>query len=384
MKILFITEKYPPIVCAGNRVYNLVKELSKKHDITVFTRKNNRWLFPMPLDRTIPQISKVKKIYFKINDSLFLLPTMILFRLNLISNSKFYFRNGKKTINKNKNLFNEFDLVIASGPSWHSFYLAEYLFDKYNIPFILDYRDPWISKNKLETNIQRRIINKAKKVVTVTKSCVNIIKNINNYNQNISIIENGVDLSIYKNLRVNQNKNKLLKIGFAGRFVNYHNVDKLLFAISKLPLNIKKNIIFEGCGSLYKKYKLLAKKLQITSNFYGHLSIDKMNNVLNKCDLLYTGNSNNNAIGGKFYNYLALNKPILLHTFNNSTLDIEVNQNKLGFVSYNIKELSLIIKNIYLNKKLLDKNNFKIEKYIQNYDWKILAKKYNWVIKDFK
>ena len=270
MKILFITEKYPPIVCSGNRVYNLVKELSNTHDITVMSRENNRWLFPMPVDNTIPKLQNVTEIGFKIYDSLLLIPTMILFKLKLISNSKFYFKNVKKIIDKNADKFSDFDLVIVSGPSWDSFKGAEYLFDKFNIPFILDYRDPWICRNKKELDIQKRIINKAKAVVTVTKKTIKQIKGITNYNKNIFIIENGVDLNLVKDLVTEKPKDNKLRIGFAGSFINYQNVDVLLKAISNLPKEIRENIIFEGCGGPFqKKYEVLSEKLGVVSNYYG-------------------------------------------------------------------------------------------------------------------
>lgn len=377
MKILFITEKYPPIVCSGNRVYNLVKELSVDYNITVMCRENNRWLFPMPVDDTIPKLQNVNEIGFKIHDSLLLIPTMILFKLKLISNSKFYFKNMKKIIDKNAENFSDFDLVIVSGPSWDAFKGAEYLFNKFNIPFILDYRDPWVCRNKKELDVQKRIINKAKAVVTVTNSFVKKIKQLTNYKKTVLVIENGVDLNSVKDLIAKKPNDNKLRIGFAGNFVNYHNVDILLRAISQLPKEIKENVIFEGCGGPFqKKYEKLSKKLGVVSNYYGHLSINEMNKVLINCDLFYLGNSNNNAVGGKFYNYLGLNKPILCYTFKNSQLDKEINSNKLGFLCFSELELAKKIEEIYNNKKLLSENNFEIKKHIKNYDWKILSKKY--------
>lgn len=382
MKILFITEKYPPIVCSGNRVYNLVKELSNTHDLTVMCRENNRWLFPMPVDDTIPKLQNVNEIGFKIHDSLLLIPTMILFKLKLISNSKFYFKNMKKIIDKNAAKFSDFDLVIVSGPSWDSFKGAEYLFDKCAVPFILDYRDPWICRNKKELDIQKRIINKAKAVVTVTTDYSLEIKDICNYKKSILVIENGVGLNCVKYLKTTKKKDSKLRIGFAGNFVNYQNVDVLLRAISQLPKEIKENVIFEGCGGPFEnKYKKFSKKLGVVSNYYGHLPINKMNEVLINCDLFYIGNSVKNAVGGKFYNYLSLNKPILCYTFKDSQLDKEIKNNKLGFLSYSESELTKKIEEIYNNKKLLSENNFNIKKYIKNYDWKELAKKYINLIK---
>lgn len=381
MKILIITEKYPPIVCSGNRIYNLVKHLSKNNEISVMCRENNRWLFPMPEDRTIPMLKNVKLIKFKIYDSLLLIPTMILFKLKLISNSKFYYKQIKNKIKNNKELFKDIDLVIASGPSWDVFKGAEYLFDTYDIPFILDYRDPWISRTKRELNIQKRIINKAKDVVTVTESFAKQIEKINNYSKKINIIENGVDLNNIKfNLKKKQDKK--LNIGYAGSLIEYQNVNKLCYAIYKLPKNIKKNITLNIYGEdLFNKYKKLSKKLKIKINLNGFLNNNKLIEKLNECDLFYIGHSINNSISGKFYVYLSLNKPILLFTNKSSQLNTILKKHKLGFINYNIEELSKTIEKIYKNRKLLNENNFEIKKYIKNYDWKILAKKYEKIIK---
>jgi glycosyltransferase involved in cell wall biosynthesis len=383
MKILFITGAYPPIVCAGNRVYNLVNYLSKEHEITVMFRKNKNILFfKMPEDHTLKKIKNITEIPYTINYNLILIPLRILFKLNLIPSMNVYFNKIKKIIDENSEEFSKFDLVIASGSPWDVFKVAEYLFDKFKIPFILDYRDPWISNNKATIKDQKRIINKAKAVVTVTNSCVGKIKQIANYKKDILIIKNGVDLNSVQGLK-KQIKDNKLRIGFAGNFVNYHNVDVLLRAMSKLPIEIKENIIFEGCGGPYqKKCERLSKKLGVVSNYYGHLSLDKMNKVLNNCHLFYLGTIINDAVSGKFYNYLSLNKPILCYTFKNSQLDKEIKNNKLGFVCYSESELTEKIKEIYNNRNMLSENNFKIKEYIRNYDWKVLAKKYINLIDD--
>lgn len=336
----------------------------------------------MPVDNTIPKLQNVTEIGFKIYDSLLLIPTMILFKLKLISNSKFYFKNVKKIIDENADLFSDFDLVIVSGPSWDAFKGAEYLFDKFNIPFILDYRDPWVCRNKKELDIQKRIINKAKAVVTVTNDYSLEIKDICNYKKSILVIENGVSFNSVKDLKQKKMKNNKLKIGFAGNFVNYQNVAVLLKSISNLPKEIRENIIFEGCGGPFeKKYKKLSEKLGVVSNYYGHLPINEMNRVLINCDIFYIGNSVKNAVGGKFYNYLVLNKPIICYTFKNSQLDKEIKNNKLGFLCYSESDLTKKIKEIYTNRKLLSENNFEIKKYIKNYDWNVLTKKYINLIK---
>ena len=385
MKILFITEKYPPIVVSGNRVYNLVKNLNKKHKITVFTRSKNRWFFPMPVDYNISQIKNLNKIHFNISDNFLLLPIMGLFKLGLISNSKFYFNSGKKVILKNKDLFSNFDIVVASGPSWHAFYLAEYLFDNFNLPYILDYRDPWISKNKNEVKIQKRIINKAKKVVTVTDFCVDQIKEINNYKNKINLIENGVNLDIFEKYYKNKSKPDKLYIGYAGTFANYQGFNDLLIAIDSLPKDIKKNIFLEVCGKDFNnKYRDLAKKKNIVSKFYGHVSQEKMGQILSKCDFLYCGHKIYNAVGGKIYTYLGLNKPILLNSKKDSQLDLEFKRNKLGRVSYSIKGLSENIKQIYIDKKNKKIKKYDLQKYIKNFDWSNLAKKYDKLIGDVK
>lgn len=377
MKILFITERYPPFVAAGNRVYYISKYFSNNHEVFVFTRKNDRLIRNYPKDNCF-NTNFVNKIYFNVHDNIFL---SLLNKIKILNRNSFYYVSGKKEIKKNEELFKNFDLIIASGPTWDAFYLAEYLFDKYNIPYILDYRDPWISNNNVVIKDQKRIINKAKAVVAVTNSFVGKIKQITNYKKDILIIENGVDLNSVKDLK-KQIKDNKLRIGFAGYFVNYHNVDVLLKAISNLPKDVRKNIIFEGCGGLHKKYEILSKKLGVVSNYYGHLSLDKMNKVLNNCHLFYLGNSNNNAISGKFYIYLSLDRPILCYTFENSELDKEIKNNKLGFVCNSESELTEKIKEIYNNRNMLSKNNFKIKEYIKNYDWKVLVKKYTNLIDD--
>ncbi len=381
-KILFITEKYPPQVNSGNRIYYLSKELSKKYDVSIIHRKNSRWLFPKPKDYSIPKIKKIKFIGYKVYDSILLIPKIILYKMRLIPHTHLHFNKIKKIIVKNVKYFQNFNLVICSGPPFKLYNAAEYLHDKFNIPFILDYRDPWISRTKKDLINQKRIINKASSVVTVTDFFAKEIKKITNYNKKINIIENGVDLSFFKNNYKQKINKQKIRIGYAGSFVPYQNIDILIKSVSKLPQEIKKNIVLEICGKYYsKKYINLAKKNKVNANFYGYLNLLEMNKTLNNCDLLYIGHSINSSVGGKLYTYLALNKPILCYTQKESQLDKEIKNNKLGFICYNIDQLSKTIENTYNNRKLLNNDNFKIEKYIKNYDWDILSEKYDILIK---
>jgi hypothetical protein len=384
MKILFITEKYPPIVCSGNRVYNLAKQFSKKHDVHIFCRGNNSWLSPMPEDHNIPKIQNVKVNTFKIKDSLFLIPIMILFKLKLISNSKFYFKSAIKEIKKKPDYFASFDLVITSGPSWHSFYIAEYLFDKYNMPFILDYRDPWIIRNKKEKIDQKRIASKAKKLVSVTKFYCGQIEKYTS--RKIDLIENGVDINFFKKFKLQSSKksSKNLIIGYAGSLISYQRIDDLILAISNINKSIRKNIYVYICGALNKhsgEYKKIAKKRNVNCLFYGHQDITSMAKILSKCDAFYLGNKIKNATSGKFYVYLAFNKFILAHTVKNSQLGGIFSKHNLGSVSYSVDQLSKNILKIYNNRTLL--NNLDCN-YIKEYDWKKLANKYNKLIKNIK
>jgi glycosyltransferase involved in cell wall biosynthesis len=383
MNILFITVSYPPIVCSGNRIYYLSRELSKNHNVTVMYRKNNRWLFPIPEDHTFPKIKSIKEIKFKLNDSLYLIPVTILYKLKLLSNTKFYFKSIKRIIDKDLS-FSKCDLVIASGPSWDSYKAAEYLYDKYKIPFILDYRDPWICRTKKDLLIQKRIVNKSIALVTVTHKYSKQIKLITNYKKNIYLIENGVDLSFFTG-KSNTKDSNFLKIGYAGSFVSYQNIDVLIKAVSILPKEIKSKVILEFCGKYNSVDNInLAKNLGVRANFHGHLNISNMKDVLKDCDLLYIGHSVENAVGGKLYIYLALNKPILCYTKRNSQLDLEIKKYGFGFISYNYKELSKSIQNLFENKNQINKKNKKIKNYIVNFDWKVLSKKYNDLIKELK
>jgi hypothetical protein len=378
--ILFITEKYPPFTCSGNRIYNLSKHLSKNHNITILCRQNNNFLFPINIDKTIPLLKNIKIINFKIYDDLLLLPSKLLYKLKLIKqfNQTSYINQIKKIVNNNSQIFSNFNLIIASAPSWDSFKGAEYLHDKFNIPFILDYRDPWIPRNKKELNSQKRIINKAKAIVTVNNYVSKEIKEISNYKKKITIIENGSDKDLFSKLvqKKISNKNKI-NIGYAGSLITYQNIDKLFYAVANQLENIKKNIVINIFGKdQFKKHSHLAKKLKINVKLNGFTPQNILKEKLNICDLFYIGHSINNATSGKFYIYLALNKPILLLTSKKSQLDVIFKNNKLGFINYNVDELSKTIYKIYNNKKLLNKNKFNIKKYIKNYDWKILAKKY--------
>ena len=217
---------------------------------------------------------------------------------------------------------NKVDCITATGEPFILFRYASKLSKKFNIPWIADYRDPWVqsgrSLNKLQKvwNIynEKRFLKNASAITTVSVFCKKLIST-NIKNKDFYIITNGYEDTIIKNVEEITQNFKVLNIGFAGMIYDYHPLESFLRVVNEFVQN--DNAI---CANFYGINKSVEIEQLITDKYSTLKNCIKICPKLKNSDLVQELAKNNalllfndyEILGTKIYDYLAVKRLMLL------------------------------------------------------------------------
>lgn len=300
----------------------------------------------------------------------------------------------KKELNSEK-----YDVIICSIPPYTASDLAVKIKNNYsNIPVILDLRDPWsINPYKIYPTAFHKYLDKKKELKNIKKMDGLIsayqstldyyYKTIKETENKFNItISNGYDDDDFINIVARQlKKPEYFNIAFSGSFYSHLNYPHLLFeSIAKL----KKEgfiIIFHHVGSSVYDVKALSKKYDIEDQIvlWGYRNHNECLEILKSMDafIFILDSKYTNAdktLGGKVYEYLKFNKPILglvpkkgeaaelIDKTMSGVICESSNTDKIAVALKNLKSAEFKYKNIeeYSRKNLAIKLNDYLEKII--------------------
>ncbi len=223
---------------------------------------------------------------------------------------------------------NEIEVVISSGPPHSMHLIAMELKRKLNIKWIADFRDPWTNidfyKDLMLTNwadkkhhrLEKEVLQKADEIITIGKTIASELEIIRG--KKVHVITNGFDSEDFST--ASQNANEDFSIIHIGSINSDRNHEIFWRGISELMsdnagFNKKLKIIFIGKLD-YSVYEVIEKyNLKEKVEIISYLPHDEAVNYLSTASLLYLPlNNTPNAKGilsGKFFEYLAVGKPIL-------------------------------------------------------------------------
>lgn len=294
----------------------------------------------------------------------------------IISNSIAWFIAYKVAIEKIMQKKSVNVLFFSGGPFYY-FPLGIYFSRKHNVPYLLDFRDPWHRSDVYFKNIKSRIANsfrgiceriavsRAKLVVNVTKSLTEEYRSkyrsinsdrfvtvFNGYNENSAICSTTQDTYV---------SNDALNIGIFGKFA-YYNISHLkwLFeAVSDLQPILNKKIIIYYLGQeqdILKEAKLYSLDKNI--RHLGYVDYSEGLNLLAKLDMLVLNNRYRKNLGTKIFDYIYVNKPIIAITDLNSDISSILNNFNAGFTVNSREELKKAIQTIdNMEQKILDQDD---------------------------
>ena len=264
--------------------------------------------------------------------------------------SQFLLINGPKKniyygaenyINKEK-----IDLIIATGDPFILFNYATRLSEKFNIPWIADYRDPWSQDIPLQKKFilkkwshfnEKKILKTVASIITVSQFVADKIA-LNDTKSKIHIIPNGFDPEIIHNIsKINQNSSNLT-ISYAGTIYNWHPIEIFFNSLDeflKLNAEVKLNLNFYGINNQNDIKKILAKYPTVKKciEFHPRIPNAKLLTKLAESNLLLLFNYYS-FMGTKIYDYLGLRRKILF------CFTDDENALKLKDKYYNIDESS--------------------------------------------
>lgn len=219
---------------------------------------------------------------------------------------------------------NKVDAIIATGEPFVLFRYASMLSSEFDIPWIADYRDPWSnnagrSKTKLtywfNAQNERRTLSNATRITTVSDFLRRKIEQIIG-ERPITILPNGYNETVFEKLEAIPQNSETLTISLAGTLYNWHPYLSFLEVIAnylqRQPTK-KLKIVFYG-NNKSEEINQLIKELPVLKEivvFYPRLSHEKLVAKIATSNVLLLFNDYA-IMGTKIYDYLALNRRIIL------------------------------------------------------------------------
>ena len=290
---------------------------------------------------------------------------------------------------------NKIDVIITTGPPHSVHLIGLQLKKKLNIPWIVDFRDPWtqidyfhqlpLTKGSIKKHckLEKEVVSSANTVIVVGKT---MNKNYQRFNKNIVTITNGFDLESNENSVELDSKFTITHIGLMNADRNPSMLWEVLAEICKTNIDFKNDFQLKLIGKIDASVTKKINEFKLSNNveivaYVSHnkvLEFQKKSQVL----LLIVNNvpSAKSIITGKIFEYLSAKRPILAIAPKNGDLAEILNKSCAGVViNFDEKEhLKRTILKLYnqFKSNLLQVNSKGIEKYHR----KALTKKVSEII----
>ena len=232
------------------------------------------------------------------------------------------YRVAKKIFKQHK-----IDAIITTGPPQSTHLIGERIKNNFNLPWIVDLRDPWTTvfynslfprteNSKLkDKRMEDRIVKSADAITVVSEG---LVSEFQSRNENISLIYNGYDESDF-NITKRKSIDKF-KITYVGNLMSNQNIESFWAALSNLINKnkiFKEKIVLELVGNIDPSVYLSIKQFGLKSYIKKVGFVDHHQSVkymINSDLLLFViPNSEDNfkIITGKLFEYLATGNDIL-------------------------------------------------------------------------
>lgn len=225
---------------------------------------------------------------------------------------------------------NKIDVIFATAPPYTDFLIAYELSKKYDIPFVIDYRDLWVDnpyhffptpyhRNKNE-QLEHEILAHADRIIVTTRFAKEtMLKHYKFLNHlDISIIPHGFDHEDFEKVETQENQNKKLIITHSGLFQDDRTPKYFLKALVeafKQKPELKDLIEVRFVGLMRPSHTKLISKLKLEYNckLIGYVTHSESIRLLLESDVLWLMMKDNVRSPGKLYEYIGAGKPILIN-----------------------------------------------------------------------
>lgn len=379
MKILMLSSYLPyPLTDGGNiRLYNLLKNLSKKHDITLICEKRSH-----QTQKDIDEINKICKKIITINrpkvwSTKNIVKTALSINPLLITSHT----NKEMTeIIKQELLENKFDLIHVE-----TFYVMQNL-PKVGIPVVLVEhniefkvyerylkRSPFFLRPAMYLDIlklrkkEKEAWRKADKLVAVSPS------EQKEMGESAELVPNGVDIEKFK-LKNKEFDKKEKKILFIGNFKWIQNRDSLAYIIRNIWPGITKKNPNLKLWVVGKNIPEKLKNLQNETISFDENAPEDTQLIFQEADLLLSPIRIGGGTNFKILEAMASGTPVITSALGNEGIGAK-NGEEIIICSKPdefVNKTLLVLSDKYLYEKLSRKARIFVEK---NFDWKNITNK---------
>ena len=290
-----------------------------------------------------------------------------------------------------KNYAEGYKTVAVSVAPFHSaLALSELKTELADMKLIVDFRDPWTtnrtaygfdglskSRQKFEIEAEKKVINSADHVVSVAKEMNEHFQNLCTTDTKFTVIPNGFDPEDIPAIDYPSTST-------TGRFVftgtlydkSLHQFKVLVNAIDMLKKQSPKkykSLRLDFFGSVPNEALIDFENHEIL-NFHGKIPLERVYQEISNSSgcMLFLTDDLNYSFSTKFYEYLALKKPILLFAKPGITKDL-LEENELG-VSITNKNAETLLKS--LSEKKLPFDQSKVQRIIDGASVRALSRKW--------
>lgn len=223
---------------------------------------------------------------------------------------------------------NNIDIVVSSGPPHSMHLIAMKLQQQLGIKWIADFRDPWTNidfykdlmlsewADKKHHRLEKEVLQKADEVITIGKTIAQELEEIRG--KKVSVITNGFDNDDFTTTALkDDNSFSIIHIGSINSDRNHKIFWSGIRELVDENENFAKKLKLKFIGKL--DYSVIEDmesfQLKDKTEIISYIPHNEAVNNLSAADLLYLPlNNTPNAKGilsGKFFEYLAVGKPIL-------------------------------------------------------------------------
>lgn len=243
---------------------------------------------------------------------------------------------------------NKIDAILTDGPPHTNTVIGQKLSEKFNIPWLADFQDPWtqvdyykmmhIGKraDKIHRRLEQETFKTAKKITIASPTWSGELEDIGA--KDVDVIYYGYDEDDFKALKPS-NTNGDFVISHAGVLGLDRQPDTLLKVLADLSESIpefKKRLRIKFAGAVDYSIVEMIESNGLKDNYIelGHvLRVDALQLMLDSSILLLPVNKADNAKGrlpGKIYEYLRAQKPILSLGVLDSDVEHIIDSTKTG------------------------------------------------------
>lgn len=243
---------------------------------------------------------------------------------------------AKRAVYTGKKLFREthFDLILSTGTPWSDFLAGYQLSQRYKVPHILDYRDPWTANSdaqyfsrwvrKHSKKLEEEILKKVGMVIVNTKKAKVLFEKTfeEKVQGKIIVVPNGYDpeyqIMIKQNdlYETNETDNKLI-LTHTGNFYASRNLENFIQAVYELygEQKIKPDQFqLVSYGSFKSADRNMIAKMGV-KDFFEEIETVTYDNVLSELskstmNLLVVGSNHSAMIPAKIYDYMLARRPV--------------------------------------------------------------------------